>query len=215
MLTKIANAPGTTLQSPKFIWPGIGLLLALAGLLIWWGPDEQTLGQGIKIVYLHVGLIWAGLFGFVLAALVGLVVLVSGRSAGRGWLQTMGWVALGFYAAGVAASMLASKINWGAVFLQEPRMAAAVNGLAVAIILLIVADWTPWLRLRGALAIVLVGVLLWLNQRAALVLHPPNPIQASSSLGIRFTFVAVTAVFVLVGAWLTWYWQRRRVGKAP
>jgi hypothetical protein len=47
---------------PVWIIP-LALLLFMA-LLVWQAPVEQSLGQGIKIVYVHVGLIWAGMLGF-------------------------------------------------------------------------------------------------------------------------------------------------------
>ena len=66
----------TTKSKQSWVIPAV--LLALMALLVWVAPIEQSLGQGIKIVYVHVGLIWAGMLGFALNGLLGLVIAVTG-----------------------------------------------------------------------------------------------------------------------------------------
>lgn len=195
-------------QLPAWFW-GIPLVLLIGVvLLIALGPEERTLGGGIRSVYLHVGLIWAGLVGFAATSVLGLGLLATQKTAWLRWLSPVSWVALGFYAAGVFMSMIASADNWGAVFLQEPRMAASLSGLAVATILLILGSWQPWLRVRGALAATVIFVLLWFNFSAELVLHPPNPIANSDAAPIQLTFLLVTALFVGLAAWFVWLLRR-------
>jgi hypothetical protein len=185
----------------------LALLLGVA-LLTLLAPEERTLGNGIRSVYLHVGLIWVGLLGFGVTAVLGIAILLTEKPAWLRWLTPISWVALGFYAAGVSMSMVASFDNWGAVFLQEPRMAASLNGLAVAIIALILGSWSPWPRLQGAIAASIIFVLLWLNRRATLVLHPQNPIGTSNSTPIQLTFLLVTALFALLAVWFVWRFYR-------
>ncbi|WP_420641912.1 hypothetical protein [Candidatus Leptofilum sp.] len=193
---------------PLWFWSIPLALLVGVALLIALGPEERTLGSGIRSVYLHVGLIWAGLVGFGVTAALGLGLLITQKAAWLRWLSPVSWVALGFYAAGVFMSMVASADNWGSVFLQEPRMAASLNGLAVAIILLVLGSWQPWLRVRGGLAAAIIFVLLWFNMRAELVLHPPNPIANSDATPIQFTFLLATALFVALAAWFVWLLRR-------
>lgn len=189
--------------SAWFWWVPVGLLVALL-LLLLLGPEERTLGGGIRSVYVHVGLIWTGLVGFVGTAVLGLGLLVTQKQAWLRWLSPVSWVALGFYAAGVFMSMVASADNWGAVFLQEPRMAASLNGLAVATILLVLGSWQPWLRVRGALSAIIIFILFWFNFSADLVLHPQNPITNSEATPIQFTFLFVTTLFVGLAIWIIW-----------
>ncbi|MCA9899696.1 MAG: hypothetical protein KC433_16005 [Anaerolineales bacterium] len=184
-----------------FWWVPVGLLAGLLLLLIL-GPEERTLGGGIRSVYVHVGLIWTGLVGFMVTAVLGLGLLITQKQAWLRWLSPVGWVALGFYAAGVFMSMVASADNWGAVFLQEPRMAASLNGLAVATIMLILGSWQPWLRVRGALSASIIFILFWFNFSAELVLHPRDPITTSQATSIQFTFLFVTALFVGLAVWI-------------
>jgi hypothetical protein len=193
---------------PTWFWGIPLMLLAGVAVLILLGPEERTLGGGIRSVYLHVGLIWAGLVWFGITAVIGLGLLLTGKPVWLRWLSPVSWVALGFYAAGVFMSMIASADNWGAVFLQEPRMAASLNGLAVAIILLVLGSWQPWLRVRGALSASVIFILFWFNLRAELVLHPPNPIANSNATPIQFTFLLVTALFTGLAAWVVWLLRR-------
>ena len=83
-------------------------------------------------------------------------------------------------------------------------MAASLNGLAVATILLILGSWQPWLRVRGALSASIIFVLLWFNFSAELVLHPRDPITTSQSTSIQFTFLFVTMLFVGLAIWIVW-----------
>ncbi len=197
---------------PAWYW-GLPLVLLLGvALLIAFAPEERTLGSGIRSVYLHVGLIWTGLFGFGVTAVFGIGVLLTEKSSWQRWLIPVSWVALGFYAAGVFMSMIASADNWGSVFLQEPRMAASLNGLAIATIVLILGSWQPWPRLRGAMATSIIFVLLWFNLRAELVLHPRNPITNSEATPIQLTFLLVTVLFILLATWVVWL--LRKTGQA-
>lgn len=189
---------------PTWFWSVPVVLLVGVILLIAFGPAERTLGGGIRSVYLHVGLIWTGLVGFGATAVLGLGLLLTDKPAWLRWFVPVSWVALGFYAAGVFMSMVASADNWGAVFLQEPRMAASLNGLAVATILLVLGSWQPWPRVRGALGASIVFVLLWFNLNAELVLHPQNPITNSEATPIQLTFLLVTTLFVLLAGWVVW-----------
>lgn len=187
------------------------ITLLLAAMLIWLGPAERTLGDGIRTVYVHVGLIWTGTAVFFVAAILGLIVLATGSNAWLRWMQVSGWVGTGFYAAGVAMSMVASQDNWGAIFLAEPRMAAALNGVAIALIVQIAIWWLPWMRLRGVLPAALIGLLYWLTSRADLVLHPRDPIGTSNATAIQLTFFGLFMLFSLLAGWLAWRLHRYQV----
>ena len=178
------------------------------GLVAMVAPAEATLGSGIRTVYVHVGLTWTGTAVFLLAAVLGVLVMFTNSRFLHDWMRPAAWVATGFYAAGVGMSMVASKVNWGAVFLQEPRMAAAINSLGIALLIQVAASWFPWLRLRGFLNAIFMVLLYWVTYLAPLVLHPRDPIGTSSSTGIRSTF------FVLFGLLLV-IWQLRQIWQEP
>jgi len=192
---------------PFFWWIVAGIFIA-AALIVWFSPAEQTLGRGIRAVYVHVGLTWAGTAVFVITAVLGALVLFTSSRWLHDWMRPAGWVATGIYAGGVGMSMVASKVNWGAVFLQEPRMAAAINVLGIALLIQFGANWFPWMRLRGLLHIIFLGLLYWLTFQAPLVLHPRDAISTSSSTSIRTTFTALFVLFLTAG--LIFIWQLRQ-----
>lgn len=200
----------TAVRTPTAFWGVLVGLLIAGALLVLLAPLERTLGSGIRAVYVHVGLTWTGLAAFWAAALLGAIVLLTGAHRVAVWMQTAGWVATGFFGAGVVMSMVASRVNWGAVFLQEPRMAAALNGLAIAVVVQVAIGFFPWPRLRGALALGLPLLLSWLTMRARLVLHPDDPIGTSQAVGIQATFLAMFAICALAAIWIGWHVQQRR-----
>ncbi len=182
----------------------LGVIFLLALLIVWLGPAERTLGNGIKAVYVHVSLTWAGLAGFVAAALLGLVQLFTRRPRLDSWRVTVGWVAFGFYLAGVGMSALASQVNWGAVFWQEPRMVTSLNVLAAALIVQMGNFFFPWWWLRAVLSVLLPGFVFWANFTTPLVLHPGDPIGSSEATGIQLTFLAMFVLMALAEGVLVW-----------
>lgn len=191
------------LRSPAWLVRGLTLIAIGVALLLWLAPAERTLGTGMRSVYLHVGLIWAGIAGFGVAGLLGLAVLFTNDPRWEGWAQRAGWVACGFFAAGFLSSMLASQINWGGVFLAEPRNRSALMVLSVALIVQIWGTWPVPQRLKGALRVALVAIFVWSNVTTPLVLHPRNPIGNSTSSAIQSAFLGIFLLFFAAGALLT------------
>jgi hypothetical protein len=182
------------------------VLLLLMALLVWRAPVEQSLGQGIKIVYVHVGLIWAGMLGFALNGLLGLVVAATGSKKLVDWLHIIGLVSLSVFVVSVIVSLVAEQVNWGGIFWQEPRNMAVFSVTAVAIIVLVLNSWLPWRRVQGLLAAGLAAFAILTLPSAPMVMHPENPARASSSMGIQYGFYGVFVLAVLIGIWSVWYW---------
>ncbi|MEZ4647115.1 MAG: hypothetical protein R3E31_31050 [Chloroflexota bacterium] len=185
----------------------------LAALLLILAPTERTLGAGIKIVYLHVALIWTGMVGLLIAGLIGLALALTQRPSLLGWLQAVSWVGFGFFAVGTVVSLIAEIVNWGAVFWSEPRTASILQILAVAIIVQVAASWPLDKRLKGVLFAGLAGFMLWSTGRAELVLHPDNPIGTSSSWGIRGGFYGLFSLLAVGAAWLTLFLHSKLISR--
>lgn len=185
------------------------LLVALI-LLVWRAPVEQSLGQGIKIVYVHVGLIWAGMLGFALNGLLGLVVAVTNNKKLADWLHLIGLVSLSVFVVSVIVSLVAEQVNWGGIFWQEPRNTAVFSVTAVAIIALVLNSWLPWRRVRGLLATGLAAFAILTLPSAPMVMHPENPARTSSSMSIQAAFYGVFVLAVLLSVWFVWYWRPGR-----
>ncbi len=188
----------------KISWAVLAGVVTTAVFLLYLAPEERTLGAGIRAVYVHVAFIWTGLAGLFAAGLLGLALLLTGQPRLVAWLPTVGWVGFAFYAAGVAMSAVASKVNWGNIFWQEPRMVVALNNLALTVVVLAANIWLPWPRLRGLLHTLLPLAIVWTTRRAPLVLHPQNPIFSSDAVGIQLAFLGLFGLTAVVAAWIVW-----------
>ena len=203
-------------KSRKHFWAILGGLALLAAILLWLAPSEQTLGSGIKSVYVHVAFTWTGMSGFLIAGLAGLAVAIFSLSWLQDWAHKIAWVSLAFFTAGLAMSIIAAGINWGAVFWQEPRTNSALQILAAGLMVQVANSWAMPYRLKGTLNFFLAVLLIWLIQITPLVLHPGNAARSTTSMAIRFTFIALYALCALAAAWIVITWQgNHRVSRIP
>lgn len=202
------------LRSKTFAWLLLAGLLGTAVAIVWLAPEEQTLGSAIKYVYVHVALTRAGMYGIYLAGILGLVIAITNRAILQQWTQKLTWVAYLLFLAGGIVSLMAERVSWGGIPWSEPRNVTTLNVLTVGIITLILAGWVPWVRLRGLLYTTLAAYAAWVIPRTPLVLHPEDAVGTSTSALIQWTFAGLTALCVLIGAWMLWYWTRDRVATA-
>lgn len=198
------------LSDNLLFWLVVAGLLTTAVFFLILAPEEATLGSGIRSVYVHVSLMWTGMVGLAVTAVVALLALLTNSPRFAGWLAPFSWVAAGFYTAGVVTSAIASRVNWGNIFWQEPRMAAAFNNLALVVIVVALNVWLPWPRLRALLLILLPLGVAWFTWRAPLVLHPRNPIFSSEATGIQLAFIGMFLLMAGLAAWIAWRLVRQR-----
>lgn len=196
--------------SNKLFWAVLGGILSLAVVLLIRAPVEQTLGEGIKSVYIHVAFTWVGMIGLVVAGLLGMRLAITGHEPLLDWAKTICWVALAMFAAGLLMSILAASINWGAVFWQEPRANSALEILALGFIVQVIATLPVPGRFKGALYLLLAAYLVWSVSSTPRVLHPGNAARTSPSAAIRFTFLGLFALFGGAAAWIVFHRQRVR-----
>ena len=192
------------LTSRKASWIALGLIVTAGVVVTLLAPSEQTLGEAVKVVYVHVALSRAGGAGFYIAGAIGLVVLFTGSEVLSGWMRSVGWSALILFAVGLLVSALAQAVSWGGIAWQEPRVSGALNLLAVAAIVQVLNTWLQWIPGRGLLRALLAAYALWTTLRTPNVLHPGNAISGSSSFAIQASGTALFVVGLLFGAWIVW-----------
>lgn len=198
------------LKSRKALWGLLAVVLVAGALIVVFSPAERTLGQVVKIIYVHVALSRAGAVGFVLAALLGLGVLIRPGDRLTWWMRTLGWAGLILFGTGFVVSGAAQIMSWGGLTLSEPRVAAGANVLAVAIIAQIAGMLLSWPRLAALLHILVAGFQLWSTFNTPNVLHPSGAISSSGSAAIHLANNGLLALAVLLGAWLVWFlWLHR------
>jgi hypothetical protein len=186
----------------------------MAILLILLAPAEATIGDGIRIVAIHVSLIWTGMLGLVLTGIMGLVIVAWPDERLLSWMESTACVSLVVFALGVGASLIAEIINWGGIAWNEPRTAANLNLLALAIIIQVIVSWLRRPRLQGVLHLAVAGAILWTTMTTELQLHPSGAVSSSPSSNIRFTFYGLTFCCLLFSAWVIYFIQTRRSNPA-
>ena len=187
----------------------LGGIVTLAVVIVLMIPAEKTLGEGIRSVFIHGAMILTGMLGLYIAGLLGLGVAVTGSEGIWKLTRTVGWVGFGMYVAGIVMSFPAARVNWGGIFLDEPRMRAGLNNIALALIVLVAVGFVKQIRANGLLTAGLAIFLAWSTYTAPLVLHPSNPIGTSPSPAIKLTFGALLALCVAASAWIVWRGSRQ------
>lgn len=189
-------------------WLSLALLIAFFVAVVMLAPAEKTLGETIRYVYAHVAFTRAGMAGFYIAGLMGLFVTLTGNKKLQSWTQTICGVAFALFVFGGFFSIFAQRASWGGIPLAEPRIRTSMSAVAVAIIVLLLNSWLPWIRVRGLLYMALAVYVAWVIPRTPLVLHPPDAGGNSASPWIRLTFPLLTALALLMGTWIVWYLER-------
>lgn len=202
------------LRAQAWHWVFPVLVVVAATIVVVLAPAERTLGQAIRIVYVHVALTWTGLFGIGLGAVLGVLVLLTNRPALARWRTAVGDVALAFFGLSVLSSMLAAQLTWGAVFWSEPRMQAALSVIAVGVILRVIAAWAATPRFGALAQIALAAFVALYLPRTPLVLHPGRAALTTPSAAIAATFVVLWTFSMALAAWIAWVVAQRR-GRSP
>ncbi len=192
------------LKSPLMLFFVVVLVIAVLALF---GPEEQSLGANVRIVYLHGAWVLTAEIAFIAAALAGLAGLITRRDVFHRWSAALGRAGIVFWVTYLPLSMLAMQTNWNGLFLSEPRFRLAVT-FAVVGVLLQVGLWMMSNKLLTSAAnIAYIVVLRVIFATAANVMHPPpSPIFNSGNYVIIGFFVALNLLTWVAAFFLTrWF----------
>ncbi|MBN8580508.1 MAG: hypothetical protein J0L96_07540 [Anaerolineae bacterium] len=169
------------------------------------GPEEQSLGANVRLVYLHGAWVLTAEIVFIAAALAGLLGLVLRRDLFHTWSAALGRTGIIFWVTYLPLSILAMQSNWNGLFLAEPRFRLAMI-FAVTGILLQLGLWLfniSWLTsLANIFYIIALRVIF---ASAENIMHPPpSPIFNSGNFVIIGFFVGLNLL-----AWLAAYFLTR------
>lgn len=188
-------------------------LLAIAAFTAF-GPAERTLGENVRVVYLHGAWVWVALIAFVASAGAGLAGLITRRPTWHAWSLSLGRTGLFFWISYLPISMWAMQTNWNGLFLAEPRwrfgLAFAVAGLLlqIAIVLLESPPWASGINLGYGLA------LLFALGTVEQVMHPASPILSSGAWRIQLFFGGLV-LLTLSAAWqMSLWWLKFRISES-
>ena len=191
-------------KSP-FLW-FILLLLALAVLTVL-GPEEKSLGENVRIVYLHGAWVLTALVVFIAAGFMGLVGLLTRRPGAHDWSKALGRTAIIFWVTYLPLSLWAMQTNWNGLYLSEPRFRVAVIFAGAGVLLQIGLSIIDRRSLTSIINMLFAAALVWWLQNTSSVLHPPpSPIFNSGIASIEIFFIVENLVALLAAFMLTRWW---------
>jgi hypothetical protein len=198
----------------RWTWPllaGLGLILSV---LLWLSPAELTLGQTMKLVYLHGALVRTAMVLFVISLPVNFVALLGGRVAWLAWGKALTWTAVAIWLIHTFVSMITTYAAWG-VFIAwfEPRTRFTFSVAVVGLVIVAMAHLVGDDRFSALAFLVLAGLTLALAPRLGAVQHPLNAIGSSPSNAIRAYYTAIWIVSLMMGGLLA-IWLQDRLASA-
>jgi len=175
-------------------------LAAVATTMVVWAllaPPERQLGEGIRLVYLHVAATWAGLLGIYLAGLMGLRLAITPDRLPEGWTRAFATGGLILFTVGLVLSLASATVSWGGILWEEPRLLASIGIVALGAAVWWMTRGMANIRWRGLAWAIFATVSAVSLQAAELFFHPDEPIATSTSGEIRLTFYGLFALAVI------------------
>jgi heme exporter protein C len=163
---------------------------ALALLILALMPAEKTLGQVIKIVYLHGALSRAGMLGFAAAGVFAGTYLIQPRPQFIRWAEALLISGLGFWIAHFLVSMPATRLTWGPwIAWGEPRVTMTLQIAAAGLIVLGVSALLKEPKFTATAIVLLAVTIAIMAARTGVLRHPLDPIGTSPSAALRFIYL--------------------------
>lgn len=200
-------------QTNHWLW--YGGLIGLLGVLLILSPAEATLGNVVKIVYLHGALQRVAMLAYSVAGVLGIAQVVLARSSLARWTQAAMEMAVALWIAHFVVSLPAQVLAWGGITLSEPHVASATWILLGTLLVYVVARWMEHPVWMAFAAVVNALLVLFVLRGAVNILHPLNPIFGSDSPAIILFYLAITLVILVLALLLTWErvrWLARKFG---
>lgn len=186
------------------------LLFLLIGLTTLLGPSERSLGDNVRLVYLHGAWVWTAIIAFIAAAGAGLAGFLLRKAAWHAWSFALGQTGLLFWISYLPLSMWTMQANWNGLYLAEPRWRIALHYALIGLLLQGGLLLLRRARLASLSNILYLAALLWSLSRAEQVMHPPSPIMGSDSTTIQLYFFGLTGLCLITAASLA-AWLRTRI----
>jgi len=182
------------------------LVLAMAVLTVL-GPEEKSLGQNVRIVYLHGAWVLTALVAYIASGFIGLIGLLIRKAGAHDWSKALGRTATVFWVTYLPLSLWAMQANWNGLFISEPRFRIAVIFAVGGVLLQIGLSIINHAIATSAANVVFAAALGWALSNTSSVLHPPpSPIFNSGIVSIEIFFVVLNLVALLAAYQLTRWW---------
>lgn len=212
-----STAPSTRQNQLGWLTPILTLLgLVVLAAALWLIPPEQTLGNVIKVIFLHGALVRVALLVFAVAGVLSVAFLLTQKPTLYAWAMAAQKSAVILWIIYALTSMISTWLSWGEwIAWEEPRVRASVHVLWFSIACLALALWIGN-RLLAAAINVLVTIATWLLIRgASIIRHPFDPIGSSGSETYQVLYwvmaAALAMLSVLLVRWLHSTAQKTKV----
>ena len=217
------------LEKPRLL-TGLDVLSVLtvliaAGLVFFYAPVEQLMGQVQKVFYFHVATAWVGMLGFMVAGVAGVLYLRTEKEkwdiAGLGAVE----ISLVFFMVAIIMGSIWARPIWNTWWTWDPRLttAAIVELIYAAYLLLRSGLDDPAKRARFSAIYAIFGFfsvpLTFISIRLLRTIHPVviGSAEAASQGGFNMDAPMKTAFFFSLAAFSIFFvdllWHRVRLGK--
>ncbi|MEW6716992.1 MAG: cytochrome c biogenesis protein CcsA [Chloroflexota bacterium] len=156
----------------------LGSLITATGLVFFYAPLEAVMGAVQKVFYFHVATAWAGMLGFLVAAIAGVTYLVTTR---RRW-DIVGLsaveISVVFLFIAIVTGSIWARPTWNSWWTWDPRLTTAtiMELVYAAYLMLRQGIEDPERRARFGAVYVIVGFisvpLTFLSIRIFRTIHP-------------------------------------------
>jgi hypothetical protein len=184
--SSVAAAP----RSRRWVTPAL-TALGLAGLAaaLWLIPPEQTLGNVIKVIFLHGALVRVGLLAFAVAGVLSLGFLLTRRTAWFAWAMAAQQGAVILWIVYALTSSISTWLSWGEwIAWDEPRVRASVHVLWFSLACLLLVMWMGNRYFAAIVNLIVTGVAWTCDSRR--FDHPP-PLRPDRDVWIQHIRSAV------------------------
>lgn len=185
-------------------------LLILIGVVTILGPSEQSLGDNVRLVYLHGAWVWTAMITFLAAAVTGVLGLLLRKGLWHAWSFALGQTGLLFWITYLPLSMWTMQANWNGLYLAEPRWRIGLHYALIGLLLQAGLLVLRRARLASLSNVIYMAALMWSLSTAEQVMHPPSPILGSDATSIQLYFFGLTGLCLLAAGILAG-WLRTRV----
>ena len=199
------------------------ILLAAATVMVFaYAPIERVMGAVQKVFYFHVATAWVGMIGFIIAAIVAIVYLVTKDLKWDAINVAAVEMSLVFFFIAIVLGSIWARPAWGTWWTWEPRLttAAILEMIYLAYLLLRQGIEDPERRARfGAVYTIVGGLsvpLTFISIRLFRTIHPVI-IGGGGSEKMNMTGEMVTTMLVNIAVFsvifITLFWHRIRLGQ--
>ncbi len=199
------------------------ILLAAAAVMVFaYAPIERVMGAVQKVFYFHVATAWVGMVGFIVAAVVAVIYLVTKDLKWDAINLAAVEISLLFFFIAIALGSIWARPAWGTWWTWEPRLttAAILEMIYLAYLLLRQGIEDPERRARfGAVYTIVGGLsvpLTFISIRLFRTIHPVI-IGGGGSEKMNMTGEMVATMLVNIAVFsvifITLFWHRIRLGQ--